>query len=313
MVSDDKHPADLLSKGHIDDAIRIAVSEGKSVVSAIKMATINAAQHFKLDDLGAVAPGYTADILILDDLCSMKISDVYKNGKRVVENGSACEITAPTVDPELEMKVRGSFNFKALSEKDFIIDCTENKKCNIIKILKGQILTEKLVCDIDFSVNNGIDISKDILKIAVIERHKNTGHIGLGFINGAGLRSGSIASSVSHDSHNLIVIGTNEHDMLVASERIKEIGGGLVAVDNGKVLCEMPLPIAGLMSDENASVCAKQNEDIRKAAHRLGCPEDVEPFMNMSFVSLPVIPHIKLTTFGLFDVDSFSLISLFAE
>lgn len=313
LVSDDKHPADLLSKGHIDDAIRIAVSEGKSVVSAIKMATINAAQHFKLDDLGAVASGYTADILILDDLCSMKISDVYKNGKRVVENGSACEITAPTVDPELEMKVRGSFNFKALSEKDFIIDCTENKKCNIIKILKGQILTEKLVCDIDFSVNNGIDISKDILKIAVIERHKNTGHIGLGFINGAGLRSGAIASSVSHDSHNLIVIGTNEHDMLVASERIKEIGGGLVAVDNGKVLCEMPLPIAGLMSDENASVCAKQNEDIRKAAHRLGCPEDVEPFMNMSFVSLPVIPHIKLTTFGLFDVDSFSLISLFAE
>lgn len=313
LVSDDKHPADLLSKGHIDDAIRIAVSEGKSVVSAIKMATINAAQHFKLDDLGAVAPGYTADILILDDLCSMKISDVYKNGKRVVENGSACEITAPTVDPELEMKVRGSFNFKALTEKDFIINCTENKKCNIIKILKGQILTEKLVCDIDFSVNNGIDISKDILKIAVIERHKNTGHIGLGFINGAGLRSGAIASSVSHDSHNLIVIGTNEHDMLVASERIKEIGGGLVAVDNGKVLCEMPLPIAGLMSDENASVCARQNEDIRKAAHSLGCPEDVEPFMNMSFVSLPVIPHIKLTTFGLFDVDSFSLISLFAE
>jgi len=313
LVSDDKHPADLLSKGHIDDAVRIAVSNGKSPINAIKMATINAAEHFHLADIGAIAPGYIADILVLDDLDSVKVRDVYKNGKLVVENGSACDIAVSTVDRELEKKVRGSFNFRTLTEKDFLIDCSQKKKCNVIRILKGQILTEKLICDIDFSVNNGIDLSNDILKIAVVERHKNTGHIGLGFINGAGLRSGAIASSVSHDSHNLIVIGTNEHDMLVASERIKEMGGGLVAVDNGKVICEMPLPIAGLMSDETASVCAEQNEEIRRAAHRLGCPDDVEPFMNMSFVSLPVIPHIKLTTFGLFDVDSFSLISLFAE
>lgn len=313
LVSDDKHPADLLSKGHIDDAVRLAVKNGKSPVHAIKMATLNAAEHFNLSDLGAVAPGYTADLLVLDDLYDLNVSDVYKNGKRVVENGVLLDFDAPTVPDELENRVRGSFNYKPVCRNDFMFDCNGKRKCNIIKILKGQILTEKLVCDIDFSLNNGIDIEKDILKIAVIERHHATGHIGLGFINGVGLKSGAIASSVSHDSHNLIVIGQNESDMLFACERIREIGGGLVAVENGKILCEMPLPIAGLMSDEKADICAEQNENIRKAAHQLGCPKDVEPFMNMSFVSLPVIPHIKLTTFGLFDVDNFCLIPLFAD
>jgi len=313
LVSDDKHPADLLTKGHIDDAVRIAVANGKSPIIAIKMATINAAEHFHLADIGAIAPGYIADILVLDDLDSVKVRDVYKNGKLVVENGSALEITEPKVPEELENRVRGSFNFKTLCEKDLTVDCNEKRNCNVIKILKGQILTEKLVCNIDFSRNNGIDVENDILKIAVVERHHATGHIGLGFINGAGLKSGAIASSVSHDSHNLIIIGTNERDMLVAAEHIRKIGGGLVAVDNEKVICEMPLPIAGLMSDEKADVCAKQNENIRNAAHKLGCPTDVEPFMNMSFVSLPVIPHVKLTTLGLFDVDNFSLISLFAD
>jgi adenine deaminase len=274
---------------------------------------LNAAEHFRIPDVGAVAPGYTADLLILDDLDSVKVCDVYKNGNLVVENGELVDFSKPAIPKELENRVRGSLNFKPLSVNDFMFDCNERRKCNIIKILKGQILTEKIIDFIDFSENNGIDTQKDILKIAVVERHHKTGHIGLGFINGAGLRSGAIASSVSHDSHNLIVIGQNENDMLIACERIRDIGGGLVAVENGKIICEMPLPIAGLMSDEKADICAEQNENIRIAAHKLGCPDDVEPFMNMSFVSLPVIPHIKLTTLGLFDVDNFCLIPLFAD
>ncbi len=313
LVSDDKHPADLLFNGHIDESLRISVSHGKSPVTAVKMATLNAAKYFGLNNIGAVAPGYVADMLILDDLDTFNITKVYKNGVCVVENKTVAPFKTPHIDPDLERKIRSSFNFGKLSPEDLTVCCNEIKKCNVIGIVKDQIITEKLVLDIDFSKNNGIDVSKDILKIAVIERHRNTGHIGIGYIKGTGLKSGALASSVSHDSHNLIVIGTNERDMLVAAEHLRKTEGGLAAVNNGVCICDMPLPVAGLMSDEHADVCSSQNEAVRSAAHSLGCPDGVEPFMNMSFVSLPVIPHLKLTTLGLFDVDTFRLIPLFAE
>ena len=313
LVSDDKHPADLLNNGHMDDIIRQAVRAGKNPVTGIQMATIQAAEHFGLRGCGAVAPGYIADLIILDDLEEVTVKDVYCNGVLVVENRQIPEWRTPEVCGELENKVRSSFHLEELSEKDFRIDCDIVKTCRVIKLVKNEILTEEWITDIDFHKNNGIDPERDILKIAVAERHSNTGHIGLGLISGIGMKQGAIASSISHDSHNLIVIGTNEKDMVVAANRIRELGGGCIVVNHGETVAEMPLPIAGLMTDRSAPVIAGENERLRESVYTLGVLRDVEPFMTMAFVSLPVIPHLKLTTRGLVDVDRQCLVSLFTE
>ena len=313
LVSDDKHPADLLNNGHMDDIIRQAVRAGKNPVTGIQMATIQAAEHFGLRGCGAVAPGYIADLIILDDLEEVTVKDVYCNGVLVVENRQIPEWRTPEVCGELENKVRSSFHLEELSEKDFRIDCDIVKTCRVIKLVKNEILTEEWITDIDFHKNNGIDPERDILKIAVAERHSNTGHIGLGLISGIGMKQGAIASSISHDSHNLIVIGTNEKDMVVAANRIRELGGGCIVVNHGETVAEMPLPIAGLMTDRSAPVIAGENERLRESVYTLGVLRDVEPFMTMAFVSLPVIPHLKLTTRGLVDVDRQCLVSLFVE
>lgn len=313
LVSDDKHPADLLNNGHMDDIIRQAVRAGKNPVTGIQMATIQAAEHFGLRGCGAVAPGYIADLIILDDLEEVTVEDVYCNGVLVVENRQIPEWRTPEVCGELENKVRSSFHLEELSEKDFRIDCDIVKTCRVIKLVKNEILTEEWITDIDFHKNNGIDPERDILKIAVAERHSNTGHIGLGLISGIGMKQGAIASSISHDSHNLIVIGTNEKDMVVAANRIRELGGGCIVVNHGETVAEMPLPIAGLMTDRSAPVIAGENERLRESVYTLGVLRDVEPFMTMAFVSLPVIPHLKLTTRGLVDVDRQCLVSLFTE
>lgn len=313
LVSDDKHPADLLNNGHMDDIIRQAVRAGKNPVTGIQMATIQAAEHFGLRGCGAVAPGYIADLIILDDLEEVTVEDVYCNGVLVVENRQIPEWRTPEVCGELENKVRSSFHLEELSEKDFRIDCDIVKTCRVIKLVKNEILTEEWITDIDFHKNNGIDPERDILKIAVAERHSNTGHIGLGLISGIGMKQGAIASSISHDSHNLIVIGTNEKDMVVAANRIRELGGGCIVVNHGETVAEMPLPIAGLMTDRSAPVIAAENERLRESVYTLGVLRDVEPFMTMAFVSLPVIPHLKLTTRGLVDVDRQCLVSLFVE
>lgn len=313
LVSDDKHPADLIERGHIDDAVRIAVKRGASPLAAIKMASFNAAQHFGIKNVGAIAPGYVADLIVLNSLEAVEICDVYKNGKKVSSNGSVVPFEKPVVDNALESRVHSTFSLDMMKGSDFIINCGEKRKCNIIRAFRRQIITEKETAVIDFSVNNGIDIENDLLKIAVIERHKHTGHMGVAFIRGIGLKCGAIASSVAHDSHNLIVVGTNVADMAFAANTVIEAGGGLAAVKNGAVVSKMALPVAGIMSEEDARVCAEQNAEIKNAALLLGCPERSEPFMRMSFISLPVIPHIKLTTFGLFDGDSFSLMPLFAD
>lgn len=186
-------------------------------------------------------------------------------------------------------------------------------RCRIIKVIAGQLLTEEWITDIDFSNNNGIDVKRDILKIAAVERHLNTGHIGLGFITGLGLKNGAIASSVSHDSHNLIIIGTNDEDMAVAANHIHEIGGGCIAVCNGTVKAEVPLPIAGLISEMSAQEAAEQNKFLRKTVYDMGAYSTIEPFMIMSFMSLPVIPKIKITTKGLLDVQKQELVPLFSN
>lgn len=310
LVTDDRHPADLLQKGHIDGMIRTAVEAGKSVITGIRMATIQAAQCFGLRNVGAIAPGYHSDILVLSDLEKVQVSDVYYHGKKVVSNGNIIEFDEPQINSDVYHTVHNSVHVAKRTAQDFYIE-PKGKKCRIIKTIPDQLITEELVLELDLTKNNGIDIEKDILKIAVIERHHNTGHIGLGFISGIGMKKGAIASSVSHDSHNLIVIGTNEEDMAIAVNEIVEMNGGLVVVANHEILAKMALPIAGLMSELPAKEAATENEKIRRAVSGLGVNENMEPFMTMAFVSLPVIPKLKMTTMGLIDVEQQKIVPLF--
>lgn len=312
LVTDDRHPADLMKEGHIDNIIRSAVKPGKSPLTAIRMATLQAAEYFGIRNMGAVAPGYIADILVLDNLETVKVRDVYCRGQLAVSNGKVIDLKKAEIRSDIRKTVRNSFYLDELSASDFHIK-PEGRRCRVIKIRPSQLLTDEWITEIDFSRENGIDVERDILKLAVIERHLNTGHKGLGFISGAGLKKGAIASSVAHDAHNLIVIGTNDRDMAIAANRIRSLGGGNAVVADGELIAEMPLPEAGLMSDLSAAETAAQNEAVRLAVHALGASDEIEPFMNMAFLSLPVIPYIKMTTLGLVDVDGQKLVPLFAD
>lgn len=312
LVTDDKHSADLLENGHIDSIIRKAVKHGKSAITGIRMATIWAAQCLGIENKGAIAPGYTADVLVLNDPENIDVKDVYLSGKKVVDNGNMIDFDSPSVRNDIEKVVRNSFFMQPLNENSFYIE-PMGKRCRVIKVIEDQLLTEELITEIDFDNNNGIDIERDILKLAVAERHLNTGHIGLGFINGIGIKKGAIASSVSHDSHNLIIIGTNETDMAVAGNYVHKLGGGCVAVIGGEIVAELPLPIAGLMSELSAKETAEKNALLRKAVYEMGADSGIEPFMCMAFMSLAVIPKLKMVTKGLIDVDKHKQVSLFAE
>ena len=328
LVTDDRHPADLINEGHIDNIIRMAVKAGKSPLAAIRMASLQTAEYFGMKATGAVAPGYRADLLVLDDLETLKIRDVYCRGKLVVSEGNTLPFETAEIRSDIRKTVRNSFYLNELSPEDFYINSegrnhihsegrdhihSEGRRCRVIKIRPGQLLTDEWITELDFGQENGIDLKRDILKLAVIERHLNTGHKGLGFISGIGLKKGAIASSVAHDAHNLIVIGTNDADMAVAANRIRNLGGGNVAAADGEIIAEMPLPEAGLMSDLSAAEIAAQNEEVRQAVHRLGASDEIEPFMNMAFLSLPVIPSLKMTTLGLVDVNRQKLVPLFAD
>ena len=312
LVTDDRHPADLISEGHIDNIIRSAVKAGKSPLTAIRMASLQTAEYFGLKSVGAVAPGYRADLLVLDDLETVKVCDVYCGGRLAVSEGKVIDFKKPEIRSDIRKTVRNSFYLDELPPADFYIE-PEGSRCRVIKITPGQLLTDEWIAEIDFNRANGIDIKRDILKLAVIERHLNTGHKGIGFISGIGMKKGAIASSVSHDAHNLIVIGTNDEDMAAAANRIRAMGGGNVVVSEGKIIAEMPLPEAGLMSDLSAAEIAAQNEEVRMAVHKLGASAEIEPFMNMAFLSLPVIPSLKMTTLGLVDVNRQRLVSLFVD
>lgn len=256
---------------------------GKDPVTAIQMATINAAQCFGIRDMGAVAPGFRADLIVLDDFAGFDIRDVYCRGKPAVVGGVCHPFDTPSLHSPEWKSIFDSFNLDPLTAADFHIE-PEGTDCRVIKVIPGQLLTDEIVMKLDFTKNNGIDVGNDILKLAVIERHKNTGHRGIGFIKGIGLRSGAIAASVSHDSHNLIVIGTNDEDMAFAANRVRELKGGSVAVDGGRVLAELPLPIAGLMSDKDVKIAAELNAKLNDAVRALGVPENISPFMNKATV-----------------------------
>ena len=309
LVTDDCHPTDLLNKGHIDNIIRRAVECGADPLIAIRMASLQAAEYFRLRGYGAVAPGYVANLTVVDDLNNFHVTDVFMHGKEVVRKGKLLEFKRPEVDAELEQKVRETFAVNPLSPDDFVIR-EKNGPCRVIGVIPGQIITEECIEEIHFDEHSGIDVSRDILKLAVIERHHKTGHMGIGFIRGIGMKEGAIASSVSHDSHNIIVIGTNDADMAEAANRIISMGGGNVVIKDGKEIARMALPIAGLMSDFPAKDTADFNARVRNAVYELGTPKEVEPFMNMAFVSLPVIPALKMSTQGLIDVTKFERVPL---
>ncbi|MBE7033780.1 MAG: adenine deaminase [Ruminococcaceae bacterium] len=311
LVTDDRHPADLMKEGHIDNIVRLAVKNGKSPITAIRMASIQAAEHFGIRYVGAVAPGYRADLLVLNDLDTVDIEDVYTNGEKVVSGKKTVEFSAPEINSDLQETVLNSFRLKELTLSDFHIE-EKGEKCRVIEIVPGQLITKEKIEKINWNENNGIDTERDLLKLAVIERHKNTGHIGLGYINGIGMKSGAMASSVSHDSHNIIVIGTNDNDMMIAANHIRQFGGNVV-VENGKIVAQMALPIGGLMTDLSGEEIAKANENVRNAVYNFGVPKEIEPFMNMAFVSLSVIPSIKMTAQGLVDVDKQERISLYCD
>ena len=312
LVTDDRHPADILQEGHIDHMVRMAVQMGKRAVSAIRMASLQAAQCFGLHRVGAVAPGWRADLIVLDDLDTFAIRDVYCAGRRVVQNGRTEAITAPTVPQTLLDAVHHSCHASPLTAEDFALD-GGTRRCRVIRTVPGELLTEEWITELALDRNGGVDLERDIVKLAVIERHHNTGHKGVGFVSGLGLKHGAVVSTVSHDSHNVVVIGTNDADMAFAVNHILSIGGGCAAVRDGKVLAEVPLPVAGLMSEQRAETVAAQDEALRQAICALGAPPENALLMTTAFIGLPVIPALKLTTRGLVDVTQQKLVPLFAD
>lgn len=310
LVTDDKHPWDLMTNGHIDSIIRQAVRMGKSPITAIQMATIQAAQCFGLRGWGAVAPGYLANLLVLKDLNTVDIRDVYFKGKLVCRDKEVFPFGQQEIEPIITKAVTCSMCLPRLTPERFRIEPQE-APCRVIQAIPGELLTNEVFRTLDFSKNNGVDPQRDIIKLAVCERHLMTGHVGLGYLEGLGLRKGAIASTVSHDSHNLIVAGTNDADMALAANTIIDMNGGLCVVCDGEVISRMPLPIAGLMSEQDIVSVARENQQVRDAARQLGESEGIEPFMHLAFVSLPVIPSLKMTTKGLIDVNRQKLVPLF--
>jgi adenine deaminase len=307
FVTDDRHPKDLLEKGHIDHMVKMAIKEGLDPVSAIRMATINTAQYFGLKDLGAIAPGYKADLIVVDSLKRFNVRTVFKSGKVVARDGEMV-VRRPST-PELTL--RSSINIKWLAPSDFDI-VAEGRRAKVINLVPDQIITEASVEKVKSEDGYVVsDTERDILKVAVVERHLASDNIGLGLVRGFGLKKGAIASSVAHDSHNIVVIGTSNEDMMAAVVEISKMRGGLSVVRDGKLIAGLPLPVAGLMSEGTLSEVVAGLDKVRKASRRLGSKLD-DPFMAMSFLALPVIPALKLTDKGLVDVDAFELTSLFA-
>jgi adenine deaminase len=308
FVTDDRHPKDILEEGHIDFMVRTAVEMGIKPVSAVRLATINCAQYFKLDKLGAIAPGFIADILVLESLESMKVEMVYKRGNLVAKDGQLLELE----EKPPKIALRSSVNIKFLELGDFKIPA-DGKRVRAVQILPKEIKTKEVI--VDARVEDGSAVSdpdQDIIKLLVIERHHASDNIGKGFIKGLGLKKGAIASSVSHDSHNIVVAGVNDEDMLEAVIDICRMKGGLTVVSEGEVLARLPLPVAGLMSEEPMAKVRDDVDKLEEAARQVGVMID-EPFMALSFVTLAVVPDLKLTDLGLLDVNKFKFVDVFVD
>jgi len=292
FCTDDKHPNDLLEKGHIDYIVRRAIKSGVDPIIAVKCASHHAARYFLLNNRGAIAPGFLADFVIIDNFDDFNILEVYKKGKLMFDGKTVTPFEAPEIDPHLVKRSHETFHVAHLEATDFI----ESRPRAVLGMVPGEIVTT------DAGYAEKISVEDDILKIAVIERHKNTHHIGIGYIKGYGLKSGAVATSISHDSHNIIVVGANEEDMAAAINRVVELGGGIVVMDDGKVLGELQLQIAGIMSEAPLIEVNEALENAKEQAFKLGVSRGVDPFMTLSFMALTVIPTLRLTTRGVFDV-----------
>ena len=293
FCTDDKHPNDLLEKGHIDYIVKKAISLGADPIVAVKAACHNAARYFLLNNRGAIAPGYLGDFVIIDDFQHFEIEMVYKRGV-LMYDGQLRDFPAPEIDPYLVKRAHDTFHVAHLTAEDF----SDGRPHAVIGMIPGEIVTQ------DAGYADHADPEQDILKIAVIERHKNTHHIGLGYIKGYGLKRGAVATSISHDSHNIIVVGATDADMAAAANRIVENRGGITVMENGQVLGEVTLSIAGIMSDDSLVMVNSALEDAKDEAFGLGVSRGIDPFMTLSFMALPVIPSLRITTRGVFDVSS---------
>ena len=305
---DDRHPKDLIEEGHVNYIIKTAIKNGIDPVTAIRMATLNTTEYFRLKNLGAIAPGYIADLVVFDNFKDFNILKVFNNGKIVAENGELLKLSPKP----LEVAIRGSINIKWLYPEDFKIP-VKGDKCRVIKITPGQIITEEII--VVPKTEDGFvvaDTKRDILKIAVIERHHASKKVSIGLVKGIGLNKGAIGSSVAHDSHNIIIVGTNDKDMLNVGAAISKMGGGLAISVDEKIIDFLPLPIAGLMSDRPLLDVKKNLDSIYKTAKDLGVTVD-NPFMSIAFLSLEVAPNIKITNKGLIDVNNSKIVDLFVD
>jgi adenine deaminase len=303
FVVDDRNCVDLLRDGDIDAVVRKAIDRGLDPVRAIQMATINTADYFRLDRLGAVAPGYMANLIVLSELSSLQVDMVFYRGHLVAKEGK------PLFPPHQGggKELTNTVNIKPFN-KEALRLLASGETEPVIEIVPGQIITRKRVEKV--KVLDGVvmpDTSRDILKVVVVERHKATGNIGVGMVMGFGLKRGALASSIAHDSHNIVVVGTNDEDIFTAVKEIERLNGGLVVAADGKVLANLGLPIAGLLSDEPLEVVVSKLEKLEHLAAELGTTLS-SPFATLSFLALPVIPELRLTDFGLVDVNAFKLI-----
>ena len=297
FATDDKHPNDLLYGGHIDYIVKQALKNGADPIVALKTATHHAARYFLLNNKGAIASGYLADIVVVDNLEDFNVETVFKRGKLVFD-GEVKDFSAPTVDEKLAEKCFDTFHLDSVTPSSFKVD----GKLGLIGLVGGELLTRNL------GTADKIDVENDILKIACIERHKGTNHIGVGYVKGYSLKSGAVATSVAHDSHNIITVGCNDDDIAVAVNAIKDSKGGIAVVENGKIKALLELPIAGLMSDAPLTTVNEKLENAKSSAYELGADKSIDPFMTLSFLSLPVIPSLRITTKGVFDAENWKML-----
>lgn len=297
FATDDKHPSDLLYGGHIDYIVKQALKNGADPIVALKTATHHAARYFLLNNKGAIASGYLADIVVVDNLEDFNVETVFKRGKLVFD-GEVKDFSAPTVDEKLAEKCLDTFHLDSVTPGSFKVD----GKLGLIGLVGGELLTRNL------GTADKIDVENDILKIACIERHKGTNHIGVGYVKGYSLKSGAVATSVAHDSHNIITVGCNDDDIAVAVNAIKDSKGGIAVIENGKIKALLELPIAGLMSDAPLTTVNEKLENAKSSAYELGADKSIDPFMTLSFLSLPVIPSLRITTKGVFDAENWKML-----
>jgi adenine deaminase len=308
FATDDKHPADLEDEGHIDHHIREAIAFGIDPMTAIQMGSINTARHYRLKHHGAVAPGYWANFVVSSDLRDVRAEQVYHRGQLVARDGAA--LFTPEHLPDLE-QMKGTMHVGPFWRDSFLVPTLPGSRIKVIDLVPGQIITRASVETPKIVEDHVVsDVERDLLKLVVIERHKATGNIGIGFVRGFNLGRGALASTVAHDAHNIIIVGTNDIDIYAAALEIIRMDGGQCVVDDARVIEQLPLPVAGIVSDQPLHFVRRKVDALIAAAQSLGCTLP-DPFMTLSFLALSPIPALKVTDLGLVDSEKFELTSLF--